>query len=111
MPMYCYKGDKGTVMERRFKMGFAPIEFTASGEHFRRDFVAEHKAVPATKGWPMECYASGVNAEDAGKLRQHFRDIGVPTEVSNDGNPIYRDARHRRRALKARGFMDKSSFF
>jgi len=58
----------------------------------------------------MECIASGVNANQAGELRDFFAKSGVPTEVTSDGNPIYRNASHRRRALKARGFVDRSSY-
>jgi hypothetical protein len=35
---------------------------------------------------------------------------GVPTEVSADGNPIYLNAKHRKKALKARGIVDRSSY-
>jgi len=110
MPMYCYKDQYGNTMEQMFPMGEAPEIITIDERFYERDYSAEHHAVPATTGWPIECYASGVNAADADKLRKHFKEIGVPTEVSKDGNPIYRDARHRRKALKARGFMDKSAY-
>ena len=72
---------------------------------------AEAVGVPASKGWPLECYASGVAPDQAGELRDYLAKKGVPTEVSADGNPIYRDAAHRRKALKARGLHDKASFF
>lgn len=67
--------------------------------------------VPTSRGWPLECIASGVHADDAQKLRDEFNRLGVPTEVSQDGNPIYRSPEHRRRALKARGFVDRSSYY
>lgn len=63
------------------------------------------------KGWPMECVASGVHASQAGELREHFKRHGVPTDVTHDGNPIYRDANHRKRALKCRGFVDKAAYY
>jgi hypothetical protein len=63
-----------------------------------------------TTGWPIECVASGVHADDAGKLKKHLADRGVPTHVTTDGNPVYRNASHRRKALKARGLMDKAAF-
>ncbi len=58
----------------------------------------------------MECIASGVNAEQSGELYNYLRKSGVPTEVSPDGNPIYTSMAHRRRALKARGIVDRSSY-
>jgi hypothetical protein len=76
----------------------------------KRSFSDEGVGVPPTKGWPIECVASGVHADDAGKLRTHLAEKGVPTEVSKDGNPIYTNSKHRRKALKARGLHDKNSF-
>jgi hypothetical protein len=58
----------------------------------------------------MACVASGVQASQAGELREFFQKHGEPTEVTGDGDPVYRDANHRRRALKLRGFTDKSAF-
>ena len=59
----------------------------------------------------MECVASGVHASQAGELRKFFRDHGCPTEVTADGNPVYRNKAHRDKALKLRGFKDKSGYF
>jgi len=105
MPAYCYEMDDGEIIERVFPVGKAPKTLTA-----RRCFAAERKGLPPSKGWPMTCVASGVNASQADELRKHFQQVGVPTEVTSDGDPIYRDAKHRKKALKARGFVDRSSF-
>lgn len=111
MPTYCYVNDMlGHRVTRVFPVGKAPRTVRLDRYLLRRDFAAEHVGVPPTKGWPIECIGSGVNASQAGELRQYLRDKGVPTEVSRDGNPIYRDAKHRRKALKARGLYDKSAF-
>lgn len=67
--------------------------------------------VPTSKGWPLTCFASGVHADDAQKLRDEFKRLGVPTEVTKDGDPVYTSPEHRRRALKARGFVDRSSYY
>jgi hypothetical protein len=80
------------------------------GKEFVRSFADERPGVPSTKGWPLECVASGVHASQAGELREFYRKHGCPTEVSEDGNPIYRNAAHRRKALKLRGFKDKASY-
>ena len=110
MPIYCFSNESGQVVERNFIIGAAPKAIKFRGELFRRDLGAERKGVPPTKGWPIECVGSGVNAEQGGELKSFLTKAGVPTEVSSDGNPIYRDANHRRKALKARGIVDKSSF-
>ena len=110
MPIYCYSNSEGVIVEQFHKMGDAPTEIVVDGEVCKRDYQAEQVGVPAKAGWPMECYASGVNASDADKLRKHFDEIGVPTEVTKNGDPVYTSASHRRRALKARGYYDKHSF-
>lgn len=110
MPIYCYEDKDGTVYDEVFPCGQAPKMIVVDGTKAFRSFAAEKKSVPATAGWPMECIASGVNAAQAGELREHLASKGVPTEVSRDGNPIYRDAKHRKRALKARGMFDRRAY-
>ncbi len=101
-------------------MGEAPEEFVLSnGEVAIRDRSAEvvTQSVSVKNGngrvkrtWPLECIGSGVNAEQAPELRKHLKDKGIPTEVTPDGNPVYTSAAHRRKALRARGLVDKNSF-
>jgi hypothetical protein len=111
MPTYCYQeGETGRIHERVFAIGTAPEYFKEGGKEYFRCYQAERKSVPPTKGWPLTCYASGVHPSQAGQLREYLERAGVPTEVTPDGDPVYRDARHRRRALKARGMVDKSSY-
>lgn len=112
MPTYCYSTPAGQVVERIFPMGKAPPSIHLGSDLVaKRDYQAERVAVPATAGWPMEpCYASGVHAEQAGELRDHLRDRGVPTEVTSGGDPIYRSAAHRTKALAVRGLHDNNSF-
>jgi len=112
MPRYCYRDKRGRIHERSFSiMAQIPKRiFFDDGSHADRDFSSEHASVPATKGWPMECYASGVHPSQAGELREHLAKSGVPTEVTKHGDPVYRNAMHRRKALRARGIVDRSSF-
>lgn len=95
-------------------MGKAPESIKLEdGAKATRDIVAESKsrgASPDRPGWPIECLGSGVNAADAPKLRAEFKKLGIKCDVSNDGNPIYTDSAHRRKCLKARGFVDRSSY-
>lgn len=110
MPTYCYESKDGDVLERVYSIGCAPRQFRYRGSLYRRSLQAECVSTPSQKGWPIECVASGVNASQAGELRDFFTKAGVSTEVSSDGNPIYRDAKHRKKALKCRGLHDRSSF-
>ena len=111
MPVYCYQDRQGFIHERVFGVGKAPKEIRVRGNRpATRCFQAEHVGVPPKTGWPLECFGSGVNAEQAGELQSHLAGKGVPTEVTKDGNPVYKSASHRRKALKARGLVDKNSF-
>jgi len=108
--IYCYRTDDGEVHSYSCRMGKAPKKIVVDGKVAMRSIVDEHKSVPSKKGWPMTCVASGVNADQAGELRDHLQRKGVATEVTPDGDPIYRNSSHRRKALKARGLIDRSSF-
>ena len=124
MPFYCYTSKRGETVERVFPMGEAPgsIEEEVypddeeSGvifELYERDRAAEWAGGPKSgeKGaWPIECYASGVNAAQAPELRKFFKDRHFDCEVTNDGDPVYRNPQHRTKALKMRGLHDESSF-
>jgi hypothetical protein len=109
MPMYAYRNGR-RVVTRSFRVSERPETIVVDGKTYRRSFADERPGVPSSAGWPMECVASGVHSSQAADLRRFFREHGCPTEVSADGNPIYRSAAHRRKALKPRGFKDKSSY-
>ncbi len=114
MPEYCYSNDDGHVFERFFKMGDAPSEVVIISQGrpavYKRDFQAEQVGRPARAGWPLTCFASGVNANQAQELRDHFKEAGVPTEVTVNGDCVYTSHAHRKRALACRGIYDKASF-
>ena len=112
MPRYCYRNGRH-VIERVFSVRERPDEIIVKGKTYRRDRTSEFNSigVPSSAGWPFACEASGVNPEQAGELRRFYAEHGVPTEVNTDGNPIYRNPSHRKKALKARGMHDRSSFY
>jgi len=120
MPTYCYSSpdEPGKIYEFVFPMGQAPrqIELLVGKVTVERDYRAELAGATISvrggsdtrsKAWPRTCYASGVNAAQAGELRQHLRDRGVPTEVTAGGDPVYTSAAHERKALKVRGMYNK----
>jgi hypothetical protein len=110
---YAYVSEDGVVIweDRPISAEAPPVEIEREGVTFRRSYRAERAGVPATQGWPMTCFASGVNAEQADDLRAEFKKHGLDVEVTKDGDPIYRDAAHRKKALRARGFVDRLSFY
>lgn len=114
MPIYCYRSRdrRRHLVTRVFSVCERPDSFVEKGVTFDRSPADEWEdvTVPSTTGWPLECVASGVHPSQAGELRKFLSDHGCPTEVTADGNPVYRSAAHRRKALKLRGFKDKSSY-
>lgn len=113
MPIYCYTTDDGETVERVFPIGKAKVRVKLPrGKMARRDLQAEHAPRKACgDAWPMQpCVGSGVNANQAGELRKFFKDNGCETEVTKDGDPIYRDSQHRKRALRLRKMHDRSSY-
>lgn len=110
MPVYCFMTEEGVILDQVFPIGKAPRQIRVNGKVARRNYGAERKGIPASKGWPLTCVASGVNANQAGELRSFLASKGVPTEVTRDGDPVYRDAVHRKKALKARGLFDKKAY-
>jgi hypothetical protein len=117
MPTYCYTNEAtGHTIERFFGMHEdKPKEIVVADCDgvYRRDYSAETKALQTEScpGWPMApCTASGVQPYQAQELRDHLKKSGVPTEVTSQGDPIYRSKAHRTAALKARQMHDRASF-
>ena len=113
---YAYKTPRGEVVWRSWtleELGEAgpPVEIEVGGEKAKRSYQAERSGVQSPRGWPLVCVASGVNASQAQELREEFKRVGVPTEVTADGDPVYTSPEHRRRALRARGFFDRGAYY
>jgi len=109
--IYCYSIESGEIFERNFPFGKAPKRIRIVSDVFAtRDFAAEQVGRPSKTGWPITCYASGVNANQAQELRDELKKCGVPTEVTVNGDPIYTSHEHRKKALKARGIHDNAGF-
>ena len=112
MMTYCFTNKRtGVTIERQFDMNNIPERVKYRGRVFGKNRRAEIKGVPPTKGWPIECIASGVHADQAQELRDHFKRNGLNIEVTKDGNPVYKTNKEQRRALRCRGMVNKSSFY
>ena len=111
MVTYCYITEDGRSEDRFFPMGTAPpsINFI-DGSVAKRDYAAEHRPRKAGSGWPMTCYASGVNPNQAQELRDFYKKHSFRCDVKNSGDPVYENSSHRKAALKLRNLHDKHSF-
>lgn len=112
MAIFCYRTAEGVLVERDFSIGKAPAKVTLWGRTAVRSLVDElaGQGAPPTTGYPITCVASGVQPDQAGELRDHLASRGVPTQVTPDGDPVYRDAQHRRKALGVRGLHDRNCY-
>ncbi len=113
MPLYCFKSRQGEKIEEFFLMFEIPDFVKIGRKKFFRDIAAEWKDGPSSgnKGeWPIVCYASGVHADQAQELRDHYKKHGCQTDVTSDGDPVFRDHQHMKRALKCRGQHHNNSF-
>lgn len=109
MPIFCFTSDEGVTVERFLPFGKAPKRVHIEGHPYMRDYRAEQVKVPPLSGWPMPpCVGSGVNADQAQELRDFFSKHNCATEVTRDGDPIYRSKSHRARALKLRNMADRN---
>ena len=111
MVTYCYTNGLGITEDHYFLMGTAPevVEFS-DGSVAGRDLSAEHRPRKAGGGWPMTCYASGVNPNQAQELRDFYKKHRFRCDVKDSGDPVYESSSHRKAALKLRNLHDKHSF-
>lgn len=47
--------------------------------------------------WPMKSEALGVHPSQVNSAREHAKKIGIPTEYTNDGCPVFTSKSHRKR--------------
>lgn len=59
------------------------------------------------KGWPLTSNAMAVHPDSVDEARNLDKSLGVPTEYTTEGQPIFENRAHRRRFLRAHQFHDK----
>lgn len=62
------------------------------------------------RGWPLASDAAGVHRLQVPAMIEKDRKLGVPTEYTRDGRPVFRDRGHRRAYLKAHKLIDRNSY-
>ncbi|HOK67210.1 MAG TPA: hypothetical protein PK054_12610 [Anaerohalosphaeraceae bacterium] len=111
MPTYCYRLPDGTIEERFYPMGKAPQTIrTEDGQIGKRDYSAEHGRFKNTRTatWPMVSVAVGVHPSQREEAMREAAAMGVPTEFNENGDAIFRSAKHRKAFCRAFGFYDKN---
>jgi len=72
---------------------------------YKTDFGRQHHG----DIWPMESYAAGVHPKQIPEMVEFDKKHGVPTDYSEDGDPVFRGPRHRRRYCEAHGLFDRNA--
>lgn len=115
MPMYVYRAQDGTLVERFYRIADAPGTIVLdNGQIGVLDIAAMHAGshpTAAPSNWPMLSDALGVNPVQVREAEEHARSIGIPTSFTADGRAILESPGHRRRYAQALGFMDRSGGF
>ena len=79
---------------------------TGKTEEFER-----HKANPGAARWPFVSESAGGHPSQREEIATYLSSVGVPTEVTVDGNPVMTGPQHRKKVLKALGMYDKSEYY
>lgn len=75
----------------------------------RRDFQADFGKQRYGDIWPMTSYAAGVHHKQIPEMRKFDKEHGVPTDYSEDGDPVFRGPKHRRKYCEAHGLFDRNA--
>lgn len=111
MPLYCYVCEKCQFTDDRFAAmkdsgQFVPCP-NCNGA-MQRDYETEQggrRSIQA--GWPMMSEACAVDPDQIPEATATMKALGVPTEFSREGCPIFRDRSHRKKFLESQGMFDK----
>lgn len=63
----------------------------------------------ARTGWPMESEALGVHPDQIEEYAKDAARKGVPTQFTEEGNPIFESRKHRYNYMKLYGYYDKDA--
>ena len=78
------------------------------GRAARRDYMAESTVgTPALAGWPKASEALAVHPDQIEEARRDARFKGVPTEFDGVGRPVFENASHQSRYVRAYGYFNK----
>ena len=97
-----------TVFNKDFKM---PPRSRIFRYDSKTDEVVEvkKKAPRKTKAtWPLLSDAAGVAESQVGEARHKFAELGLPTEVLNDGRVVFTSQKHRKEHCEAVGLYDRN---
>ena len=74
-----------------------------------RDFHAESGRQYHGDIWPMASYAAGVHPKQIPEMKKFDREHGVPTDYTEEGDPVLTSPSHRRKYCQAHGLFDRNA--
>jgi len=112
MPNYTFRcpacGKKQTVT-RPMNKATLPVLCEDDGFVMNRDFQSDFGTQKIADIWPMASYAAGVHPDDIPEMQKIDREAGVPTEYTEDGDPIFRSKRHRKKYCQVHKLFDRNA--
>lgn len=112
MPFYSYSNDERqhTIQKYYSMKEDIPREIEHEGLPYFRDIGADHSKVPHYPGcWPQVSNSFGVAVEDIPKAVDAARRDGFTLEFTPEGNAIFTDRAHRKRACELFGYFDRNA--
>ena len=111
--IYCYVTDDGHRGEFSFPLGQAPATVEIDGKTARRDYRAEQSGIGSHgdfRGWPIASEAMGVLPSQRKEAMDLDRKMGVKTNYTMDGRPVFTDRAHQRRWLRAHRASNRDDY-
>ena len=111
MPVYTYKCSCGQTQEinRPMKDYKKRVRCKKCKKIMRRDFQADFGKQYFGDIWPMASYAAGVHPKQIPEMREIDRKNGVPTDYTEDGDPVFTGPKHRREYCEVHGLFDRNA--
>jgi hypothetical protein len=112
MPLYSYSNDERehTVQKYYSMKDDIPREIEHEGATYFRDIGADHSKVRHYPGcWPQVSTAFGIPPEDIAKAKDAAKRDGFDIDFTPEGNAIFRDRAHRKRACGLFGYYDRNA--
>ena len=111
MRTYCFKCVCGDLAEENRLIAERKKPMLCKcGKKIQRDFAGEQCGRRNTPGtYRMESYAAGIDPSEIPEFRKIDAAGGVPTDYSNDGDPIFTSAKHRRKYCRVHKIHDRNA--
>ena len=114
MPQYTFKcsacGNRQTVI-RSMAESDVPVLCEVDAFVMQRDYKADFGKQRFGEIWPFASYAAGASPSEVPALHEFDMKNGVPTDYSDDGDPIFRSPSHRKKYCEAHGLFDRNAGF